>query len=144
MNTTHQQEHSQTDTSACPFCRIIHGQDAERIRYQSEHGIVIRDGFPVSAGHTLVIPKRHIPSFFDLSADERTDLLALLDWAKTDVEAAFKPDAFNIGINDGPAAGQTVPHLHIHLIPRYCENGVDPRGGVRWVVPGKADYWSKR
>lgn len=105
MNTTHQQEHSQTGTSTCPFCRIIHGQDAERIRHQSEHGIVIRDGFPVSAGHPLVIPKRRIPSFFNLSADEKTDLLTL-DWAKADVEAEFKPDAFNIGINDGAAAGK--------------------------------------
>lgn len=144
MNTKHQPEHSQIDAGVCPFCGIIHGQDAARIRHQSEHGIVIRDGFPVSAGHTLVIPKRHIPSFFDLSAQERADLLALLDCAKADVEAEFKPDAFNIGINDGPAAGQTVPHLHIHLIPRYWEEGTDPRGGVRWVVPGKADYWSKR
>lgn len=133
-----------SETNPCPFCEIIHGQYADRIRHESEHGIVIRDGFPVSAGHSLVISKRHIASFFELTEVERADLLGLLDWAKADVDAAFKPDAFNVGINDGPAAGQTVPHLHIHLIPRYWEDGVDPRGGVRWVVPGKADYWSKK
>jgi diadenosine tetraphosphate (Ap4A) HIT family hydrolase len=67
----------------------------------------------------------------------------LLDQAKINIQAEYQPDGFNIGINDGPTAGQTVPHLHIHLIPRYTEDGVDPRGGVRWLVPDKADYWSK-
>lgn len=68
-------------------------------------------------------------------------MLALLDSARTDLEAEFHPDAYNIGINDGPAAGQTVAHLHIHLIPRYLGDREDPRGGVRWVLPDKAQYW---
>lgn len=76
--------------------------------------------------------------------EERAALFALLDQAKVAVVDEFQPDGFNIGINDGPAAGQTVPHLHIHLIPRFTGDLPDPRGGVRWVVPGKADYWSQR
>ena len=68
-------------------------------------------------------------------------MLALLEIARAGVDAEFRPDGYNIGINDGPAAGQTVPHLHIHLIPRYAGDAEDPRGGVRWVMPGKARYW---
>jgi diadenosine tetraphosphate (Ap4A) HIT family hydrolase len=106
--------------------------------------VVIRDGFPVSPGHTLVIPRRHVGSFFDLTSNERTEMLTLLDQAKMDLDKEFNPDGYNIGINDGAAAGQTVPHLHIHLIPRYEGDQSDPRGGVRWIFPEKADYWSKR
>jgi diadenosine tetraphosphate (Ap4A) HIT family hydrolase len=126
-------------TKPCPFCTL----PDERVIDQNDHGLVIRDGFPISPGHTLIIPKRHIGSFFDLYIAERSDLLGLLEKAKLDLENEFKPDGFNIGINDGPAAGQTVPHLHIHLIPRYAGDRVDPRGGVRWIFPEKADYWSK-
>jgi len=104
----------------------------------------VRDAFPISPGHTLIIPKRHIGSFFDISPDEREDLMSLVSTAKAELAAEFKPDGFNIGINDGPVAGQTVPHLHIHLIPRYKGDMGDPRGGVRWIIPDKADYWSKR
>lgn len=71
-------------------------------------------------------------------------MLALLDEAKAAAEVEFSPAGFNIGINDGAAAGQTVPHLHIHLIPRFAGDLPDPRGGVRWVIPAKADYWSQR
>lgn len=124
----------------CPFCTL----PAERMVLRGTHGVVIRDGFPISPGHTLVIPHRHVGSFFDLSADERADLFGLLDAAKKAVDAEFKPQGYNIGINDGPVAGQTVPHLHIHLIPRYEGDQADPRGGVRWVIPQKADYWSQR
>jgi len=106
--------------------------------------MVVRDAYPISPGHTLIIPKRHVGSLFEISAGERTCLLALLDKAKAVVEQEFNPDGFNIGINDGPAAGQTVPHLHIHLIPRYNGDSTDPRGGVRWIIPSKADYWSQK
>lgn len=83
-------------------------------------------------------------SFFDLSEEERHALLELLAQTKSVLERDYSPDAYNIGINDGPAAGQTVYHLHIHLIPRYRGDVRDPRGGVRWVIPDKADYWSDR
>jgi len=124
----------------CAFCTL----PESRIIDTSQYGVVIRDGFPISPGHTLVIPKRHIGSFFDLTADEREDLMALLERAKALLDVEFQPDGYNIGINDGPSAGQTVPHLHIHLIPRYKADLPDPRGGVRWIIPEKADYWSKR
>ena len=129
-----------TATKPCTFCTL----PASRVIDSSQHGLVIRDAYPVSPGHTLIIPRRHTGSFFDLSAEERTDLLSLLDRVKTVLDAEFSPQGYNIGINDGAAAGQTVPHLHIHLIPRYTGDCTDPRGGVRWIVPEKADYWSKR
>jgi len=125
-------------TSTCPFCSL----PPSRILENNAHGLVIRDGFPVSPGHTLVVPKRHIGSFFELEVSERGDLLKLLDHAKAQIQSEFKPDGYNIGINDGAAAGQTVGHLHIHLIPRYLGDRPDPRGGVRWVIPEKADYWT--
>ena len=127
-------------TKPCPFCTL----PESRVINGSQQGLVIRDGFPISPGHTLIIPRRHTGSFFDLSAEERNDLLGLLDRAKAVLEHELSPDGYNIGINDGAAAGQTVPHLHIHLIPRYNGDSPDPRGGVRWIVPDKADYWSKR
>ena len=123
----------------CPFCSL----PSERIIDRNEHGLVVRDGYPISNGHTLIIPQRHTGSFFDLTETERLDLLLLLDKAKTALDNEFNPNGFNIGINDGPAAGQTVPHLHIHLIPRYNGDITDPRGGVRWIIPEKADYWTK-
>ena len=101
----------------------------------------MRDAYPVSPGHTLVIPTRHVGSFFELDEAERAVLLNLLARAREGLEREFKPDGYNIGINDGAPAGQTVPHLHIHLIPRYQGDLSDPRGGVRWVIPDKARYW---
>lgn len=124
----------------CPFCSL----SAERIVRESPFGVVIRDGFPISKGHTLVIPKRHIGSFFELTSVERTELLDMLATEKQVLDREFAPEGYNIGINDGQAAGQTVPHLHIHLIPRYQGDRTDPRGGVRWIIPEKADYWTGR
>lgn len=127
-----------TQPAHCPFCSL----PESRIVKASAHGVVIRDAYPVSPGHTLIIPRRHMGSFFELTVPERDDLLGLLEWARTELQETLKPDGFNIGINDGPAAGQTVPHLHIHLIPRYRGDRTDPRGGVRWIFPDKADYWT--
>lgn len=124
----------------CPFCTL----PPERIVEENDHAVWIYDGFPVSPGHCLIIPKRHVGSFFEVSAEERIAMLALLDKAKVVIEEKYQPDAFNIGINVGAAAGQTVPHLHLHLIPRYEGDVSDARGGVRWVIPEKADYWTKR
>lgn len=124
----------------CPFCRL----PPERIITDHPLCVAIRDGFPISKGHTLIIPKRHIASFFDCTDAERSAFLEILQLSKTDIDASLHPDGYNIGINDGPAAGQTVAHLHIHLIPRYKDDQPDPRGGVRWIFPDKADYWSDR
>jgi diadenosine tetraphosphate (Ap4A) HIT family hydrolase len=122
----------------CPFCALT----PERIVISNLHGMVIRDTFPVSPGHMLVIPRRHVGSFFEIENAERDELMALQEEAKRQLDKDFKPAGYNIGINDGAVAGQTVPHLHIHLIPRYENEGKDPRGGVRWVIPKKADYWT--
>ena len=124
----------------CLFCTL----PAARILGQNAHALWIRDAFPISPGHSLIIPKRHVGSFFEASAEEKNALLDLLDKVQADAKAEFFPDGFNIGINDGVAAGQTVLHLHIHLIPRFKGDLPDPRGGVRWVIPDKADYWSPR
>ena len=125
--------------SACPFCTL----PPDRLLATRATAIAIRDAFPVSPGHTLIIPRRHVASFFDITDAERADLLALLSSARHDLDREFHPAGYNIGINDGAAAGQTVPHLHIHLIPRYAGDQPDPRGGVRWVIPDKAAYWDK-
>jgi diadenosine tetraphosphate (Ap4A) HIT family hydrolase len=121
----------------CLFCNL----PPERIVLRNASGVMVRDAYPLSKGHSLVIPNRHIGSFFELSETERADLFSLLDQAKKGLDALHQPDGYNIGINDGPAAGQTVPHLHIHLIPRFLGDLSDPRGGVRWVIPEKAKYW---
>jgi diadenosine tetraphosphate (Ap4A) HIT family hydrolase len=109
---------------------------------RNETAIVVRDAFPVTRGHTLVIPLRHVESFFDTSAEERAAMFELLDAAKQLLQVEYTPAGFNIGINDGAAAGQTIRHLHMHLIPRYAGDRPDPRGGVRWIIPEKADYWT--
>jgi len=122
----------------CPFCTL----PASRIVKENDHALLIRDAYPVSPGHSLVIPKRHIGSWFEASAEERGAMLALIDQAKAMIDVELAPDSYNIGINDGSAAGQTVPHLHMHLIPRFQGDVPDPRGGVRWVIADKAKYWS--
>lgn len=123
----------------CAFCEL----PESRFVCSSEYGFVIRDAFPISPGHTLIIPRRHVSSLFELTPQERAELFALLDEARAGLEQTRRPDGYNIGVNDGPAAGQTVPHLHIHLIPRYLGDKADPRGGVRWLFPEKADYWTR-
>jgi diadenosine tetraphosphate (Ap4A) HIT family hydrolase len=125
--------------ASCPFCTF----NASRVLDQSALAVTLTDGFPVSPGHCLVVPRRHIASWFDATECERAEMLALLDAARLLVQQAHRPDGFNIGINDGKAAGQTVPHLHVHLIPRYAGDATDPRGGVRWVLPATAAYWKR-
>jgi len=137
-----------SEAGNCPFCAIAQYSEHEFIIAHNTYAILIRDGYPVTPGHSLIIPKRHVGSYFDITDAEKQCLQELLELAKAQLDSAYQPSDYNIGINDGPAAGQTVPHCHIHLIPRYepgsphGEDGGDPRGGVRWVVPGKADYWS--
>lgn len=123
--------------NSCPFCSL----EDRRVLIRDVNALVIRDAFPVSPGHTLVIPNRHVGSFFEVTDEERESMMRLLNEAKQGIARDCHPDGWNIGINDGATAGQTVPHLHIHLIPRYAGDSADPRGGVRWVIPGKANYW---
>lgn len=104
----------------------------------------IRDGFPVGPGHTLVVTRRLVASWFDATSDEQAAVMTLVNEVKRQLDKSHRPDGYNVGFNAGDAAGQTVPHLHVHVIPRYRGDRADPRGGVRWVLPDKADYWSKR
>jgi diadenosine tetraphosphate (Ap4A) HIT family hydrolase len=128
-----------TTKPSCPFCSM----PAERIVAGNDLAFAVRDAYPISPGHTLIIARRHVASFFEVTDNERSVMLLLLDKAKEELDAQFHPSGYNIGINDGADAGQTVAHLHIHLIPRYPGDREDPRGGVRWVLPGRANYWTR-
>ncbi len=121
----------------CPFCQIR----PERVLACNDQALAIRDRFPVNPGHSLIIPRRHIASWFEASAEERLAMLALADQVKDELdEADPRPDGYNMGFNLGEAAGQTVMHLHLHLIPRFAGDVEDPRGGVRHVVPERGNY----
>lgn len=121
----------------CPFCN----PDSEReLLLESATAYGMFDKFPVSNGHTLIIPKKHCSNYFELSFKEQSACWFMLNKAKEILTKEFKPDGFNIGININDAAGQTVPHVHIHIIPRYKDDVEEPRGGVRGVIPEKKSY----
>jgi diadenosine tetraphosphate (Ap4A) HIT family hydrolase len=122
---------------ACPFCDL----HSARIYVENDVAIAIPDAFPIAQGHTLVVPRRHVASIFDLSEDEQAAVWRLVTQVRAKLWHDLNPDAFNIGVNDGAAAGQTVLHAHIHIIPRRKGDSPDPRGGVRWIKPEKAQYW---
>lgn len=105
--------------------------------------IALWDRHPLNPGHALIVPRRHVASWFEATAAERDEMLRLADDVRRLVAERHAPDGFNLGINDGHAAGQTFPHLHLHLIPRYRGDVADPRGGVRWIIPDRAVYWNK-
>jgi diadenosine tetraphosphate (Ap4A) HIT family hydrolase len=107
---------------------------------QNALAFAIRDGFPVSPGHTLIIPRRLVVDWFEATRDEQAAIFELVDEIKAQLDSEFQPDGYNIGMNCGPIAGQTVMHLHVHLIPRYDGDMPDPRGGVRHVIPWKGNY----
>lgn len=121
----------------CPFCH----PDPERVFLKTELVIGLWDKYPVSPGHALLVPRRHVTGWFEATEEERQALTAALDLARDRILEQHRPDGFNIGINSGEAAGQTVFHLHVHLIPRYRGDQDDPRGGIRNVFPDKARYW---
>lgn len=114
----------------CPFCEL-----SERIIAENAHAVVVRDREPASPGHSLVIPKRHCRSFFQLTPPEIAACYALLQETRDGLARELRPDGFNVGVNDGIAAGQMMAHTHIHLIPRYKGDHPDSRGGVRHVIP---------
>jgi len=123
----------------CPFCRIpAHAEVAG-----SEHGIALVDAFPVTPGHTLVVPRIHVASLFQLPPEVQSDLWLLVSRVRSVMAEDPRVDGFTVGVNDGIAAGQTVPHAHIHVVPRRTGDVPDPRGGVRWVVPDRAAYWER-
>ncbi len=121
----------------CPFC----APEAEReLLTESATAYAILDKYPVSAGHALIIPKKHLSSYFDLSTHTKTACWLMVDRVRMLLAERFHPDGFNVGINVGATAGQTVPHVHIHLIPRYENDVENPTGGVRHVIPEKGNY----
>ena len=120
----------------CIFCNL----SSERIIAENELCLAIRDGFPVSEGHTLIIPKRHVADYFDLTSNEISAMQTMMKEIKCQLDNELHPDGYNIGINVNAAAGQTVFHVHMHLIPRYIGDVENPKGGVRGVIPGKQKY----
>lgn len=127
----------QNEGIKCPFCNI--SQDREII-FQNDKCIAFYDGYPVSRGHVLIIPIRHVASFFDLTDDERKSMNEALLHVKQKIDELYHPDGYNIGINVNEAAGQSVFHCHMHLIPRYNGDVANPKGGVRGVIPSKQSY----
>lgn len=121
----------------CIFCNL--DQDKEIIA-ENELAVAFYDSFPVNPGHSLIIPKRHVANYFDLSVEECVAMQALLKVVQTKVEERFHPDGYNIGVNVNVAAGQSVFHVHMHLIPRFLGDVEAPKGGVRGVIPSKQKY----
>ncbi|HBL18303.1 MAG TPA: HIT family protein [Elusimicrobia bacterium] len=122
----------------CPFCALK--TTGNRLP-SNRLAIVVEDKYPISRGHTLIIPRRHVSRVAALKSIERAALWGLIPKVLQVLSKRYSPNGFNIGLNDGIAAGQTVPHLHLHIIPRYKGDVKDPRGGVRWVLRKKAKYW---
>ncbi|MBS4071116.1 MAG: HIT domain-containing protein [Algoriphagus sp.] len=123
--------------SDCPFCNP---ESKAELIFESAQAYSILDKFPVNPGHALIIPKRHVSDYFELNFKEQASCLFMLNKVKKEIQKRFNPDGFNIGINVGEKAGQTVFHVHIHLIPRYAGDMENPRGGVRGVIPEKKVY----
>ena len=125
------------DGDSCPFCSL----DTERVLEFNENAVAFRDGYPVTELHTLVIPKRHVTTYFELTEDERKSIHTLLESQRAKIMAEDDVvEGFNIGWNCGEVAGQTVFHAHVHLIPRRKGDVEDPIGGIRNTIPGKGNY----
>lgn len=120
----------------CVFCKL----DKGRIILESKNVIAIYDKYPVSQGHILVIPREHKQSYFNLNVSIQNEVWSLVEKVREHLIIRFDPDGFNIGVNDGIPAGQTIPHCHIHVIPRYKGDIENPAGGVRGVIPSKMKY----
>ena len=121
----------------CPFC------GKPEMVIENELAFAHYDSYPVNAGHCLIIPRRHVAEYFQATAEEKASIWALVDEMKIIIDREYSPDGYNIGVNIGETAGQSVPHIHIHMIPRYRGDVENPRGGVRGVIPGKQKYKKK-
>ena len=117
-------------TKTCPFC----APPPDQVLIDGSVAMVLTDTHPLNPGHVLVVPRRHVASWFESTSAEREEMLRLADDARRSLADKHSPDGFNLGINDGPAAGQSVPHLHLHLIPRYRGDVPDPRGVLEKIV----------
>ena len=123
----------------CPFCQRARTDTS----LESALAVAFPDAFPVSPGHTLVIPRRHEADYFALTDEEKAAIWRLVDDVRRALDTDLRPAGYNIGLNVGTAAGQTVGHAHIHVIPRYAGDVADPRGGIRWVFPDRARWWDE-
>jgi diadenosine tetraphosphate (Ap4A) HIT family hydrolase len=126
-----------SDTDDCVFCEIISGDIDATVLLQTEGYLCILDKYPVNEGHALAVPKTHTQF---LSEIDSLPMYEFLEQSITEVRQRYQPDGMNIGLNDGPIAGQTIPHLHWHIIPRYEGDIEDPTGGVRGVIPSERTY----
>jgi diadenosine tetraphosphate (Ap4A) HIT family hydrolase len=129
------QRKARDPNNPCLFCTEPRG-----VSLNNELAYSARDSYPVSPGHTVVIPRRHVASFFELTPEEISACMALINEERKLLDEEFKPDGYNIGVNIGPAAGQSIFHVHIHIIPRYKGDVENPQGGVRHVIPRKGHY----
>ena len=121
----------------CIFCQDF---EKERIIHEDSLWVALLDGYPVSEGHTLLIPKRHCETMFNLNEEESSTLYSTINKVKQILDEKYHPDGYNVGANCGESAGQSVMHCHIHIIPRYNGDVENPRGGVRGVIPCKQNY----
>jgi diadenosine tetraphosphate (Ap4A) HIT family hydrolase len=130
-----------TRKSDCPFCDRI----ARRHELLAETTLCIAfyDTMPLNPGHILIIPRKHEPDFLELYAEEQNAILAMATEMRSHLAKEYSPDGFNLGVNVNEAAGQTVSHAHLHLIPRYWGDVPDPMGGIRWLIPDRAPYWTE-
>ncbi len=124
--------------SDCIFCNK---DKLNPVLAENEQVFAIKDEYPVSEGHTLIITQKHTQNYFQLSPEEKKALWDMADQLKDQLQEQYQPDGFNLGINIGRAAGQTIDHVHLHLIPRYEGDTEDPTGGVRKVIPEKGNYF---
>lgn len=121
----------------CPFCRN------RNIVIENDLAFADYDTYPASPGHCLIITHRHVAEYFQATTEEKAAIWALVDEMKPIIDKEYKPDAYNVGVNIGKTAGQSVPHVHIHIIPRYKGDVENPQGGVRGVIPHKQKYKRK-
>jgi len=131
---------TETTTMADSACRMCKSKSSPRLMFEGKYGFAVWDRHPVSAGHFLVVPHRHFSDYFDINDEEREELWLLVARGKAVADEKYHPDGYNIGINVGKWAGQSIPHLHIHVIPRYAGDVENPKGGVRGVVPERKLY----
>lgn len=127
------------DQTQCPFCHL----EKHRILLENDFAAAFLDRFPIAVGHMLIVPKQHVASLFDLPDVELEAVWKLVSQVRDKIVVELKPDGFNLGVNDGLAAGQTMMHAHVHIIPRRNGDTDDPKGGIRWIMPGKARYWDE-
>lgn len=130
----------ETHKPDCLFCQFARGDKEVQIIETFTHCFAIKDHYPVSPGHLLIIPKEHTENWFTAREEVRLDMMQALHHLKSRLDLEYHPQGYNFGANCGEIAGQTVMHLHLHLIPRYKNDMENPRGGIRGVIPSKQKY----